>query len=128
MKAIVDTSFLLFCVERGKDFIRLLEEKVGDRLEPVVPLEVVDELKRLSAGSGKKSKMAETALKLARTMQTIDQRYEGPVDSAIVKHAERTGYPVVSLDSHLIEKLVSRKIEYLTFSAGGEPVVRLKFR
>lgn len=124
----VDSSFLILCVQRGKDYIKLLEEKVGDKIEPVVPGEVVAELQNLASGGGKRSKLAQTALKLAATMEVLEKEFEGEVDEAILRHAERKGYPVVTVDSELLRMLSEKKMEYLTISSTGKPVVRLKFR
>lgn len=128
MKVLVDTSFLLLCAEKGKDFFTVLENKAGERIEPVVPSEVVSELKRLAAKRGKKSKMASAALQLAETMEKLAKEYEGSVDDALIYYARKTQHPVLTSDAKLMKKLASEKIEYMTVSYAGKPIVRLKFR
>ncbi|MEM0441188.1 MAG: hypothetical protein QXF45_00905 [Candidatus Caldarchaeum sp.] len=128
MKVLVDTSFLLLCVEKGKDFFSMLENKTAERIEPVVPSEVLSELKRLAAKRGKKSKMALAALQIAETMEKLAMEHEGSVDDALIYYAKKTNHPILTSDAKLMKKLASEKIEYLTVSSAGKPIVRLKFR
>jgi len=128
LKVLVDTSFLLLCVEKGKDFFSMLENKTAERIEPVVPSEVLSELKRLAAKRGKKSKMALAALQIAETMEKLAMEHEGSVDDALIYYAKKTNHPILTSDAKLMKKLASEKIEYLTVSSAGKPIVRLKFR
>ncbi|MEM4183031.1 MAG: hypothetical protein QXG52_04285, partial [Candidatus Caldarchaeum sp.] len=96
--------------------------------EPVVPSEVLSELKRLAAKRGKKSKMALAALQIAETMEKLAMEHEGSVDDALIYYAKKTNHPILTSDAKLMKKLASEKIEYLTVSSAGKPIVRLKFR
>jgi rRNA-processing protein FCF1 len=57
MKALVDTSFLIFSAQRGRDFLAILEKFIGDRVEPVILKSVLQELKRMAEKPGKKGSL-----------------------------------------------------------------------
>ncbi len=111
MKTLIDTSFLLHCAEKGRDFLSLAEEKIGEPLECYVIEEVLEELKALAAKGGKRGAMASTALKIAEKMKIIRAREEKiPVDEKLLREAERANTALASLDSELIRKARKRGI------------------
>ncbi|MCS6784027.1 MAG: hypothetical protein RMI43_01325 [Candidatus Caldarchaeum sp.] len=128
MKVLVDTSFLLFCAQRGRNYLAFLEDKVQDRLQPVVIKGVVEELRRLASRRGKMGKMAETALQLVQSMEVLESFENGRVDDLIIQYADKLALPVVTVDAALVKKLAAKNLEYMSVSGAGKPIVRLKFR
>ena len=57
MKILLDTNFILSCVKQKIDFFSLAEEMFDEKLEWVVPKEVLEELKDLT--ERKKEKVAD---------------------------------------------------------------------
>ncbi|MEM0349474.1 MAG: hypothetical protein QXE96_06805 [Candidatus Caldarchaeum sp.] len=127
MKVLVDTSFLLFCAEKGVDYLSILENRLGDKLEPVAPVSVIAELKRLADKRGRKSMLAKAALEMLKNMEQLPGK-SGVVDEVLIELARETGYPVLTVDTRLMRRLGLRNLEYLGVSATGKPIVRLKFR
>ncbi|MCD6536177.1 MAG: hypothetical protein J7K49_04005 [Thaumarchaeota archaeon] len=116
MKILVDASFLLLCAEKGRDFISLAEESLGDKLECYVLEDVLKELKRLAARGGKRGTFAGVALKIAEKMNKLrsDLPETLEVDQKLLEEAERLGMTLVSIDMDLISKARERGIPILT--------------
>ena len=116
MKILVDASFLLLCAEKGRDFISLAEESLGDKLECYVLEDVLKELKRLAARGGKRGTLAGVALKIAEKMNKLrsDLPETLEVDQKLLEEAERLGMTLVSIDMDLISKARERGIPILT--------------
>lgn len=125
---LVDSSFLLFCAERGVDYLSVLENKLGERLELVVPSSVVEELRRLAAKGGGKSMLARVALEILKDAEQLPGKVGENVDDVLLQLGRETGYPVLTVDARLMRRLAARNLEYLGISAAGKPIVRLKFR
>lgn len=116
MKILVDASFLLLCAEKGRDFISLAEESLGDKLECYVLEDVLKELKRLAARGGKRGTLAGVALKIAEKMNKLrsDLPETLEVDQKLLEEAERLGMTLASIDMDLISKARERGIPILT--------------
>ena len=116
MKILVDASFLLLCAEKGRDFISLAEESLGDKLECYVLEDVLKELKRLAARGGKRGTLAGVALKIAEKMNKLrsDLPETLEVDQKLLEEAERLGMTLASIDMNLISKARERGIPILT--------------
>jgi len=116
MKILVDASFLLLCAEKGRDFISLAEESLGDKLECYVLEDVLKELKRLAAREGKRGTLAGVALKIAEKMNKLrsDLPETLEVDQKLLEEAERLGMTLASIDMDLISKARERGIPILT--------------
>ncbi|OYT66680.1 MAG: hypothetical protein B6U65_05080 [Candidatus Wolframiiraptor sp. EX4484-121] len=52
MKVLFDASFLMLSAELGKDLISLAEDAVGERIEPYILSDSLEELKSLSRRGG----------------------------------------------------------------------------
>ncbi|MDJ0271550.1 MAG: hypothetical protein QXN23_04920 [Candidatus Caldarchaeum sp.] len=128
MKVLVDSSFLLFCADRGVDYLSVIENKLGERLELVAPSSVVEELRRLAAKSGRKSSLARVALKILKNAEHLPGKPGEKVDDVLLQLVRETGYPVLTVDARLMRRLAARNLEYMGVSAAGKPIVRLKFR
>jgi len=87
MKVLFDTSFLMLSAELGKDLISLAEDAVGEKIEPYILSDSLEELKAISRHRGKRASLAKVALKLV--LATID--------SKLMKRAREIGVPVLSV-------------------------------
>lgn len=54
MRILLDTNFLLTCAKQKVDFAELIGEQVDEKIEWIVPEEVIDELTELSERKGMK--------------------------------------------------------------------------
>jgi len=104
---ILDTSFLLFLVESGRDVISIIEDKLGEPVHPLVPDLVLGELRRLAGQAGRLSGKARMALEIAAKMEELKTGETGQVDEKLVELSLRLGNPVVTVDSGL-EKLLRK--------------------
>ena len=116
MKILVDASFLLLCAERGRDFISLAEESLGEKLECHILEDTVKELRRLATRRGKRGAMAGVALKIAEKMTKIrsDLPETLEVDQKLLEEAEKLGMALASIDMDLISRARKRGIPILT--------------
>ncbi|MCS7146508.1 MAG: hypothetical protein RMJ28_00625 [Nitrososphaerota archaeon] len=120
MLALIDTSLLLLLVESGRDVLRLVEEKVGEPVTPLVTDFVIEELKRLSSRADRRGRNAKLALEIAEEMRRVETGVVVGADDALLKLASKGGYMVVTGDSGLQKRLrrlgvrcvyVSRRLE-----------------
>ena len=125
MKALVDTSFLIFSAQRGKNFLTVLEEFIGDRVEPVVLKSVYQELRRLAGNPGKRSMFARAALQMASTMEIVEYFSDKGVDESLKAYASKHRIPVITVDRALVKKLIAEGLPYMTFTRSGRPIVSL---
>jgi len=125
VKILVDTSFLLLCSERGEDLLSILEDHLGERLEPVLASEVLDELQRLSGRPGRRGRLAVVALEMARRMSRVAEtrRAGGGADSALQVLAQQTGFPVLTVDRKLRLTLRAKNLPVITLTKSGRPRV-----
>ncbi len=128
MKALLDTSFLLLCVEKGRDYLRILEEKIGEKIEPIVLENVIAELRMLSKRPGKKALLAKAALEQTAHMAKVQFQNVDDVDEALQKYAAEYAVPIVSVDAKMLKKLSKLNLPYMTIGRAGKPIVRLILR
>jgi len=110
-KIILDTNFILTCIENKIDF---LDEIKYMGHEAIIPKQVIDEIKAIH-GSNKKMKFrneAEIALKIIQKRKPkridIKERY---VDKGLIKYAEdKPEVIIATLDERLHEKLKNKKM------------------
>jgi len=62
MKILIDTSFLLACIQKGENLFYKLEEILKIPIEPIILENVLKELEKISMKKGKKSKEAKLCL------------------------------------------------------------------
>lgn len=84
MRVLLDTNFLLTCAKQKVDFASLISEQIDEKLEWIIPEEVIEELTELSDRKGMKGKDKEAA-KLALML------------------AERMGYESVRLNNKNVD-------------------------
>ena len=113
---ILDTSFLLGCIQSGRDFFSQLERELGN-VEYIVPKSVIGELNSLAKKGGKKGKGAKLALDvIERKGVKVIEAKRPEADQDILKLASKFKGLVVTLDWGLVVKL--RKV--------GVPVAYIK--
>jgi len=61
MRVLLDTNFLLTCAKQKVDFVSLIAEQIDEKLEWIIPEEVLRELNELSERKGMKGKDKEAA-------------------------------------------------------------------
>ena len=116
MKIILDTNFILSCIVHKVDFLET--EKFGELL---IPIQVVDELKRKSEeGRGKDRDNACLALEIIRKNKSrlekikLEKKF---VDAGINRYAEKNkNIAVATLDKELKRRLKG-KARILTLKA-----------
>lgn len=116
MKVLVDASFLLLCAEKGRDFISLAEESLGEKLECYVLEDVLGELRGLMARRGRRGALAAVALKIAKKMIRIKSVLPGKlgVDQKLIEEARKHRMILASIDMNLISRAREMGIPILT--------------
>ena len=116
MKVLVDTSFLMLCAEKGRDFITLAEETLGEKLECYVLEDVLNEVRMLASRKGKKAVMAAAALKIAEKMRVLKSDIKGvrKTDEKLLAESSRNKFVLATVDNQLIKKAKERGLPILT--------------
>jgi len=116
MKVLVDTSFLMLCAEKGRDFITLAEKTLGEKLECYVLEDVLNEIKMLVSRRGKRAVMAAAALKIAEGMRVLKSEIEGvrKTDEKLLAESSRNKFVLATVDNQLIKKAKERSLPVLT--------------
>lgn len=118
----MDTSLLMLCAEKGRDYLSILEGKLGEKLEPLVPTTVRDELAKLSTKPSKKGRVALVALRMAETMSLIDAGELGGVDASLGAISKSLGLPVATVDRELARRLRTVGVEVIMVGRAGDPL------
>ncbi len=115
LSVILDTNILIYSASQPFDIAHSLEQRSLNSV--LVPSFVISELESLSRGTGKRSKVAALALRIASQFKTIRASVDGrTVDDKLENLATRGGYIVATADSPLRRRLL----------AVGVPVIYLK--
>jgi len=123
LKIIADSSFLMMCIDYGRALLTVLEEKLGDKLELVIPDVVRSELERMASLKGRRGALAIGALKMVEEAEVMDTYNRESVDGAILELARRTGYPVATVDKTLAKLLRANGVRVVTVTKTGKPRV-----
>jgi len=126
MKVLFDASFLMLSAELGKDLISLAEDAIGERIEPYILSDSLEELKSLSRRGRKRASLARVALKLAEKMTPIklDLEEDLEVDEKLLKVSRMGGFILATTDSELVRR--AREIGVPTLSVGRGLKIRLE--
>jgi len=111
MKILLDTSFVLACIKKKIDFINQIDEIFSEKIEFIVPEEVLDELKTISTRLGEKmvdKSAAEIGVKLLNGMKTIRLGNRN-TDDGIVDYLKTEDCILATIDNGL-QKRVKRGI------------------
>lgn len=107
---LLDTNALLIPSRSGVDIFTGLQEIFG-AFEPVVPAEVVDELRALSHGGGRSAAAARFGLALVRECKVLPPYGEkAPVDDIVALQAASLDAMVVTNDRKLKDLLLQKGI------------------
>jgi uncharacterized protein len=111
---LLDTNALMMPSQFRIDLFEELRDLLGS-YEPIVLVEVVEELKRLSSGHGKDAAAARLGLEMSRKCTIVESgSVEGTVDERIVGFAERHGGMVLTNDRALRNQLLIQKIPVIS--------------
>ena len=126
MKVLFDASFLMLSAELGKDLIGLAEDVVGERIEPYILPDSLEELKSISKHRGKRATLARVALKLAEKMTSLklDLEESMEVDEKLLEVSRRHGLVLATVDSRLVRR--AREIGIPVLSIGRGFRIRLE--
>ena len=111
MLVLLDTSILIFLVERPSTFLDDLRARMGN-VEFSVPDSVIGELKGLAGSRGAKAKKARLALSYAMGLKCL--KHGGEADDALVSLAQERGALVATLDRKLVSSLRRRGVPVAT--------------
>jgi len=126
MKVLFDTSFLMLSAELGKDLISLAEDALGEKIEPYILSDSLEELKAISRHKGKRASFAKVALKLAEKMNVLklDLQRDLEVDEKLLETSRICGLVLATIDSKLMKR--AREIGIPTLSVGKGLKIRLE--
>ena len=114
MKILLDTNFILTSVKQKVDFPSLADELFDEKVEWIVPVEVVGELETLSSRRGEKIKdklSAQVSIEFVKILRAKKIKLGGVnVDDGIVDYLKKhEGVVLATLDKEL-KKRVGGKI------------------
>lgn len=116
MKIILDTNFLIYCAKNKLDYVEEINNLIIDKYELVVPMQVVDELKKLRDDkfkkvSGKDKDACNLALQLLKVNNVKDVRVEGKtVDEGIINLSKEDSKNVVCTLDREMRRILERVI------------------
>ena len=120
MEIVLDTSFILTCVKQKIDFFHLGEELFSEKLEWVVPLEVLKELETLAQRTGEKisdKESAETALQILKEQNVPIVPLENKnTDDGIVEYVKERVIekPIIAtIDKELKQRVQTLKLKVM---------------
>tara|TARA_Y100000310_G_scaffold344950_1_gene460717 strand:+ start:3240 stop:3611 length:372 start_codon:yes stop_codon:yes gene_type:complete len=103
MKILLDTNFILTAVKQKIDFNSLANKLFDKKIEWVIPIEVLQELKKLAERQGEKIADKEAAEVALQLVENFDQVPLGTdtVDNGIVRYAKNNQVIIATLDKNL---------------------------
>ena len=109
MKIILDTNFLIYCSKEKLDYVEEIGRLINEDHELVVPVQVIEELKRLKIKTkkGKDKEAADLSLQLLKSNKIVEVNPKGKnVDDAILNLAKEDKKNIVcTLDREMRWKL-----------------------
>ena len=111
---LLDTNALMMPSQFRIDLFEELRDLLGS-YEPVVLVEVVEELRRLSGGHGKDAAAARLGLEMSRKCTIVESgSEEGTVDGRISGYAGQHGGMVLTNDRALRNQLLKERIPVIS--------------
>ena len=116
MKLLVDSSFLIYCAEKGRDFISLAEQTLGEKLECYVLEEVLAELRKLASKKGKRGALARVGLRIAEKMKVVRSSLPEDVntDQKLLEESKKLKMVLATVDGGLINEAREQGLPILT--------------
>lgn len=113
MEILLDTNFILTCVRQKVDFASLVEEMTDEKVEWIVPQQVLNELGNLKDRVGMKTADKEAAALSFEILQMIKPKIvelgRGPnVDIGIVNYVKGKNIVLATLDRGLKNRIENR--------------------
>jgi rRNA-processing protein FCF1 len=116
MKVIFDTNFLIYCAKNKLDYVEELSKLINESHELVVPMQVVEELKKLKDDkwkkvSGKDKQACSLALQLLKANKVKQVKVEGKtVDEGIINLANEDKKNIVCTLDREMRHILGRVI------------------
>ena len=107
MKIILDTNFIIYCAKNKKDYKEEIDKLINEPFELVVPMQVIEELKKLRDDkwkkvSGKDKDAADLALQLLEVNNVKTIKVSGKnVDEGIINLVKGNKNIVCTLDREM---------------------------
>lgn len=116
MKVILDTNFLIYCAKNKLDYVEEIGNIINERFELVVPMQVLEELKKLRDDklkkvSGKDKQAASLALQLLNHNKVKQAKVKGKtVDEVIINFAGKNKKNIVCTLDREMRHILGRVI------------------
>jgi rRNA-processing protein FCF1 len=116
MKVILDTNFLIYCAKNKLDYKDKISDLVNEKLDLVVPMQVIEELKKLKDDrfkkvSGKDKQACSLALQLLDTNKVKQVNVEGKtVDEGIINLSKEDPKNIVATLDREMRHILGRVI------------------
>jgi len=126
-RALLDTSYILYCLEVHRDPLDLARTVEGVS-DVYIPLYVMDELYALTRGRGRRSRLAAVAVNVLERLHSrggvkvIDPPIMGDVDSSLLLLAMECSFVLLTADRGLKQRARSAGVEVyspVSSKAGG---------
>ena len=113
MEIVLDTNFIITCIKQKIDFFDKIEEMFNEKVEFILPEEVLNELKKISTGKGKESNYAKVAFSVLKkpALKSIKLNDKN-VDAGIVNYlkGKEGKIALATLDYELKNKVKTKII------------------
>jgi rRNA-processing protein FCF1 len=120
-QVLIDSSFILACVEKGKDLIAIAEKRFGSIFKPVTASAIIDELKLIASKGGKRGRLATLALEIVNKYSVLPDKPmpDEDVDNFIVRIALEKKLIVATNDVKLRSQLRKLGVPHLYLRYDG---------
>lgn len=115
----------MLMAEKGRNIISTIEDKLDDRLEPIILKSVVYELEKLSKQLGKKALYARAALEISLGMKTVDAGIDASTDEQLIKLSKNMNLIVITSDFEMSRKLRETGCRYIYVNKVGKIHINL---
>jgi len=123
MKILLDTNFILTCIKQKIDFANLAEERFTEKIEWVIPLEVVEELNKIKENKGKTEdkNAADLALQIISQLKSEKIKLNNKkVDDGLVNYLYKNKSVILATLDRGLKKRVKSKILIIRGKKGLE--------
>ena len=112
MEILLDTNFIISCVKRKIDFNSLADEIIDEKIEWIVPFEVLNELEEISKRKGEKETdklSAKIGLEMTKLIGAkIINVHNKNVDQGILDYIKGKNIVLATMDKELKKKSLSK--------------------
>lgn len=120
-QVLIDSSFILACLEKGKDLLSIAEKRFGSVFKPVTADAIIEELKLIASKGGKRGRLASLALEIVSKYNIISDKPmpNEDVDSFIARIAFEKKLIVATNDVKLRSRLRKLGVPHLYLRYDG---------